>query len=79
MELQNAGSWCGITTKMDGLTSKFLVPSADSLVLTFFIITASSAASEGLFLGRANVPTEVGVPLPLDKLPVDVDIDIPPY
>lgn len=73
-----AGSGCGITTEMDDdLTSKFLVPSVDSLVLTFFIITASSAASDGLFLGCTNVPTEVGVP-PLDKLPVEVDKDIPP-
>lgn len=75
MGLQNAGSWCGITTKMDGLTSKFLVPSVDSLVLTFFIMTASRAASDGLFLGCANVPTGV---VPLDKLPVEVDKDIPP-
>jgi hypothetical protein len=58
-----------------GLTSKFLVPSADSLVLTFFIMTASRAASDGLFLGSANVPTGV---VPLDKLPVEVDKDIPP-
>lgn len=70
------GSGCSITKEMDvDLTSKFLVPSADSLVLTFFIITASRAASDGLFLGSANVPTGV---VPLDKLPVEVDKDIPP-
>lgn len=73
-----AGSRCGITTKMDDdLTSKFLVPSAVSLVRTFFIMTASSAASDGLFLGCAKVPAGE-VPLPLDKLPVEVDKDIPP-
>lgn len=57
-----------------GLTSKFLVPSVDSLVRAFFIMAASRAASDGLFLGRAKVPAGEGVPF---KLLDDVDIDIP--